>query len=196
MAAVYDSTRDLSEEKKQIALFWDDSPGKTGTPAGHWVGIMSNVAEQLRPDIYQAAEAYVLLSIAVADAFISCWEEKYRSNVVRPVTYIHRVIDPNWDAFLVTPPFPEYPSGHSVQSAAAATVLTSVFGDGVGFVDDVHLNIGQPARRFASFRAAANEAAISRLYGGIHYPMAIEHGITQGNCVGRKVLEQVQTRAR
>jgi hypothetical protein len=156
---------------------------------------MSNVVEQFDQDGYRAAEVYAVLSIAVADAFISCWEEKYRSMVIRPVTYIQRVIDPGWDPFLATPPFPEYSSGHSVQSAAAATVLEAMLGDSVSFEDDIHLNIGQPPRRFSSFRAAADEAAISRLYGGIHYPMAIANGISQGNCVGRRVLERLKTRS-
>ena len=192
--AVQRALDDSVDARKNTALYWDDSPGKTGTPAGHWVGIMSNVAEQQSLDAYRAAEVYAVLSIAVADAFISCWEEKYRSMVIRPVTYIRRVMDDDWDAFLVTPPFPEYSSGHSVQSAAAVTVLEALLGDSVPFVDDIHVSIGQAPRRFPSFRAAANEAAMSRLYGGIHYPMAIEHGITQGNCVGQRVLERVRTR--
>jgi len=192
--AVHRALSDSVDVRKNTALYWDDSPGKTGTPAGHWAGIMSNVAEQQSLDGYRAAEVYALLSIAVADAFISCWDEKFRSLVVRPVTYIRKFIDADWDAFLVTPPFPEYSSGHSVQSAAAATVLETMLGDSMPFVDDIHLSIGQAPRRFPSFRAAANEAATSRLYGGIHYAMAIENGITQGNCVGQKVLERVRTR--
>ena len=119
------------------------------------------------------------MSVAQADAFIGCWHTKYEYNVLRPITYIRRHIDPSWEPFIVTPPFPEYTSGHSMQSSAAATVLTSLLGD-VAFDDSTNLAIGHPVRRFQSFVAASNEAAISRLYGGIHYPMAIENGQEQG----------------
>lgn len=133
----------------------------------------------------EAAEAYALLGIAVADAFIGCWRVKYEHNLLRPITYIRATIDPGWgDPLpLVTPPFPEYTSGHSVQSAAAAAVLTARFGV-VPFVDHTHDARGFAPRAFASFEDAAAEAAISRLYGGIHYRAAIERGLTQGRCIG------------
>ena len=191
--AVYDVSKALTEDQWQIALFWADNPGQTGTPPGHWVSIMSQLVEQLHLDVDQAAEMFALTAVGMADAFISCWREKYRSHVVRPVTAIRRFIDPSWQTTLVTPPFPEYTSGHSVQSAAAAEVLTGLFGD-VPFSDNTHVSLGHPVKRFASFRAAAEEAAISRLYGGIHYPMAIDNGVAQGRCIGRKVIERVKTR--
>ena len=136
---------------------------------------------------------FVLATLAQADAFITCWRTKFDTNVLRPVTYIRRHIDPQWEPFIVTPPFPEYTSGHSVQSSAAATVLQTLLG-AVAFDDSTNLAIGHPVRRFNSFMEAADEAALSRLYGGIHYPMAIENGKAQGACIGRMVLERIKTR--
>jgi membrane-associated phospholipid phosphatase len=134
-----------------------------------------------------AAEAYAKVGIVLADSFIGCWNAKYEYNLLRPVTYIHERIDPNWNTLLNTPPFPEYPSGHSVQSGAVAAVLTDLFGDNYAFVDHTHEGRGFPPRSFASFTAFAEEAALSRLYGGIHYRRAIEAGLTQGECIGAQV---------
>jgi hypothetical protein len=124
--------------------------------------------------------------MAVADAFIACWGSKYRYNLVRPVTCIRAVIDPTWLPLLATPPFPEYTSGHSVQSAAAARVMTDLFGE-VPFTDHTHDERGLAPRAFDSFVQAAEEAAVSRLYGGIHFQPAIERGLEQGTCVGLAV---------
>jgi hypothetical protein len=131
----------------------------------------------------RAREAYAKLGIAVADAFVACWATKYEHNLLRPVTYIRKVIDPSWSTLLPTPPFPEYTSGHSVQSGAAARVLTDLFGD-VPFEDRTHEARGLPTRSSRSFQAAADEAAISRLYDGIHFRSAIARGLEQGACVG------------
>jgi len=130
----------------------------------------------------------------MADAFISCWHEKFSWSLIRPVTYIRRVIDPRWHTLISTPPFPEYTAGHAVQSGAAAGVLTALFGDRP-FADSTHVSIGRPVRRFASFRAAADEAAQSRLYGGLHYPISLQNGLAQGDCIARKVVERIKTRA-
>jgi hypothetical protein len=132
--------------------------------------------------------------VAQADAFIAIWHEKYRTNSIRPVTYIRRYIDPAWTPAIITPPFPEYPSGHSGQSAAAATVLTALLGP-VAFDDSTNLALGHAPRRYASFQAAADEAAESRLYGGIHFPMGNENGKVLGRCVGQVVLARLRTRA-
>jgi membrane-associated phospholipid phosphatase len=129
------------------------------------------------------------------DAFISVWDEKFRSEVIRPETVINDTIDRAWRPLLQTPPFPEYPSGHSVVSTAVAETLTSLFGDDFAFADDVETRFGLPVRSFSSFRQAAEEAAISRLYGGIHYPMAIEQGKVQGRALGTFIVASVQTRA-
>lgn len=190
---VYETDRALTDEQRQIALYWADNPGQTGTPVGHWLSIGSQIVDQLDLSIERAAEVFVLATLAQADAFIGCWRTKFDTHVMRPVTYIRRHIDPAWEPFIVTPSFPEYTSGHSVQSSAAATVLQTLLG-AVAFDDSTNLSIGHPVRRFESFLDAADEAALSRLYGGIHYPMAVENGKSQGACIGRKVLERVQTR--
>ena len=130
------------------------------------------------------AAALAKIGVAQADAFIACWATKYEYNLLRPVTYIKRHIDPKWEPLLITPPFPEYPSGHSAQSGAVATVLTAIFGDGFAFDDETHVDDGLAARSFPSFAAAATEAASSRLYGGIHYRFGNEAGLVQGACVG------------
>src|SRR5690606_19030531 len=177
-----------------IALFWSDDPGHTPTPSGHWLSILNQVLVHEEATLDVAAEAYAKLGIAMADAFITCWNTKFAYNVVRPISYIQTVIDPGWNTPdltdpVMTPPFPEYTSGHSVQSGAAATVLTGLFGDNYAFIDTTHEARGLSSRSFQSFYAAADEAAISRLYGGIHYRSAIELGLEQGKCVGERVLE-------
>ncbi|MEM1097006.1 MAG: vanadium-dependent haloperoxidase [Bacteroidota bacterium] len=191
--AVYDKSQDLSAEEIEVARYWADCPGQTGTPPGHWVQIMRQLVEQYELDMEQTIEMYGLTGIGLQDAFISCWEEKYRSNLVRPITYIQEMWDPNWQTVVVTPPFPEYTSGHSVVSGTAAQLLTHLFGDRP-FVDRTHAWLGFGDRSFDSFNEAAIEAADSRLYGGIHYPMAIDLGIDQGRCVANNIIGAVQTR--
>ena len=135
----------------------------------------------------KAAETYAKLGIAVSDAFIACWDTKFRFNLLRPVTCIQQLIDPAWLPLLTTPPFPEYTSGHSVQSGAAFGVLADVFGDRYSFDDHTHDSRGLAPRHFDSFSEAADEAAISRLYGGIHFRPAIELGLQQGRCIADAV---------
>jgi hypothetical protein len=188
---VYETVGQLSEEQREIALFWADDPGKTPTPPGHWISILNQVINVHNHSLDVAAEAYARLGIALADAFIFCWYEKYQYNLIRPISFIQQVIDATWNTPevtdpVITPPFPEYPSGHSVQSGAAAIVLTSLFGE-VVFTDRTHEARGLPARSFYSFWEAAEEAAISRLYGGIHYRAAIDFGVEHGRCIGEKV---------
>ena len=203
---VYTIGRDLTPEQRAIASFWDCNPyalhtrghamfaTKKITPGGHWMGIAAIASRQHGDTVAGAVEAYLRTSLALADGFISVWDEKYRSRLVRPETVINEHIDEDWAPLLQTPPFPEYSSGHSVISAAAAEALTALYGDGVAFVDSTEIPYGLPARPFASFRQAAEEAAISRLYGGIHYRMAAERGITQGRGVGGLHVERVRTR--
>jgi len=191
---VYDVGRALTDAQRQTVLYWADNPGQTGTPVGHWLAIGSQLVHQRRLSAEQAAEMFVLVTIAQADAFIAIWHEKYRTNSIRPVTYIRRYIDPTWTPAIITPPFPEYPSGHSGQSAAAATVLTALLGP-VAFDDSTNLALGHAPRRYPSFQAAADEAAESRLYGGIHFPMGNENGKVLGRCVGQMVLARLRTRA-
>ncbi len=140
----------------------------------------------------QTAASYAVTSIALFDGFISCWDEKFRSNLIRPETYINAHINERWRPILQTPPFPEYTSGHSVISTAAATVLTHMFGEQFQFDDVTEVDFGLPVRSFSSFSAAAQEAAISRMYGGIHYRAAIEVGQLQGRMIGKKVIDKVR----
>lgn len=181
---VYDVTRSLTEEQQLIARYWSDDPMLTSTPPGHWISILLQIAERDALPLERRADALARLGVTLADAFIGCWHTKFEFDLLRPVTYIRRVIDPKWEPLLNTPPFPEYPSGHSTQSGAAATVLTALFGDGFAFTDATHVDDGLPERSFPDFHAAAQEAAISRLYGGIHFRAAIERGVEQGVCIG------------
>ncbi|MFT6959677.1 MAG: hypothetical protein ACJA17_000771 [Polaribacter sp.] len=201
---VYDLTNEIKEkgavsEEIKIALFWDCNPfvtinkghfmfaSKKITPGAHWIGICKIAAQKTNSDFSKTVFAYTKTSIAIADGFISCWDEKYSSNLVRPETLINKFIDADWTPVLQTPPFPEYTSGHSVVSGAAAEVLTDIFGDNFSFEDTTELRFGLPTRSFSSFKNAAKEAAVSRIYGGIHYNAAIEEGLTQGIKIGEKI---------
>src|SRR5262245_7056919 len=184
---VYNAVNHLTPEQRAIAIFWSDDPGVTATPPGHSSSIATQVLRAERASLMAAAETYLKVGLAVGDAFVACWNAKYRYNLLRPVTYIRNLIDPAWAPILNTPPFPEYPSGHSVQSGAAATVLADLFGARYSFVDHTHDERGLPARGFDSFGHAAQEAALSRLYGGIHFRPAIELGLRQGEVIGRAV---------
>ena len=194
----------LTPGQRLIANYWDCNPfflntqghmnfaSKKLSPGGHWLAIAGQAARQTNADLLKTSAAYFLTAIALFDGFISCWDDKYRYNVIRPETYINAHLDESWKPLLQTPPFPEYPSGHSVISTASAVVLTQLFGAAVSFTDSAEVPYGLPVRRFASFTQAANEAGISRLYGGIHYREAIENGQRQGQQVGEQVLRKVQ----
>lgn len=184
----------LTREQREIAQFWVDTPGESGTPAGHWVLIANQLIDVLGLKLDRAAMMYGLLNIALGDAFISAWSLKYQVNLLRPETYINQYIDPRWNPLIESPGFPEYPSGHSVVSGAAAEVLTQMFGQ-VAFTDRSSRRHGLPERSFTSFEAAAYEAAISRIYGGIHFREAVENGLRQGRCVGQHVLNYVLLRS-
>lgn len=181
---VYDTGKSLTDEQKLIARFWSDDAMLTPTPAGHWISIVMQIAERDAMPVEIISAALAKLGVAQADAFISCWSTKFKYNLLRPVTYIKRHIDKAWEPLLITPPFPEYTSGHSCQSGAASTVLTAVFGDDFAFDDATHEDEGLPVRSFASFNSAAEEAAMSRMYGGIHFRFGNENGLTQGRAVG------------
>lgn len=181
---VYDTSRALTDEQRLIARFWSDDPMLTPTPAGHWIAIVLQIADRDALPVEVISSTLAKLGVAQADAFISCWSTKFKYNLLRPVTYIKRHIDPAWEPLLITPPFPEYTSGHSTQSGAASTVLTSVFGEGFAFDDETHVDEGFEPRSFPSFAAAAEEAAISRLYGGIHFRFGNQAGLDQGRAVG------------
>ncbi|MEO0525865.1 MAG: vanadium-dependent haloperoxidase [Bacteroidota bacterium] len=206
---VYDISMEITSkgdesEEIEIAQFWDCNPyvsttrghlmfaTKKITPGAHWIGITKIASRKTNSDFDTTVFAYTKTSIAIADAFISCWDEKYRSNLIRPETLINQHIDENWQPILQTPPFPEYTSGHSVVSGAAATALTDVFGDNFAFDDDTEVAYGLPIRSFTSFNKAADEAAISRMYGGIHYRAAVEVGVKQGRDLGAFMLNKLK----
>jgi len=206
---VYDISNEITargdeSEEVAIAQFWDCNPyvsvtrghlmfaTKKISPGAHWIGIAKIACRKTNSDFDDTVFAYAKTSIAIADAFISCWDEKYRSNLIRPETLINEYIDDSWEPVLQTPPFPEYTSGHSVVSGAAAVALTDIFGEDFAFDDDTELKYGLPVRSFSSFREAADEAAISRMYGGIHYRKAVEVGVKQGRDLGHFVVGHLQ----
>jgi hypothetical protein len=184
----------LTPEQKIIADYWSDGPA-TGTPPGHWIAIVSQLASHDGLSLTAAAEAYVRVGLAVHDAFIGCWHGKYAYNLQRPVTYINDHIDQSWRPYLVTPGFPSYASGHSTQSGAVAHVLSDLFGR-KRFTDTTHTDHGlvppQAPRTFDSFEDAAAEAAVSRLYGGIHFAFDNDHGLASGHCIGQAILDRVR----
>ncbi len=198
---VYTVSKQISASQDTIAHYWDDNPfvtehkghfmfaTKKTTPGGHWMGIISILCKQAKADEIKTARVYALTSSAIFDGFISCWDEKYRSRMVRPITVIREYIEANWTSFLQTPPFPEYTSGHSVITAAAATVLTQLFGENISFHDTTELEYLGLQRSFLSIKQAADEAGISRLYGGIHCRSAIEEGKKQGQQVGNLYID-------
>ena len=196
---VYNIDKNLTEEQMEIARYWDDNPfviehsghmmfgNKKITPGGHWMGITAIASKQSGADAVTTAKAYAYTAIALYDAFISCWDEKYRSNYIRPVTVINELIDDTWLPYLQTPPFPEYTSGHSTITASAATVLTHIFGENFAFQDTSDLRYIGMQRHFNSFNEAAAEASISRVYGGIHYRFSVDTGAEMGKKIGMYV---------
>lgn len=185
MVEVYETVNDATQAQRDIALFWADGGG-TVTPPGHWIAILNQLTDSGDVKLDVSCEAYAKLGVAVGESFISCWRAKYIHNLLRPITCIQNRLSPSWVPLFATPPFPEYPSGHSTQSGAAAEVLTAMFGH-MPFNDHTHDAVPYATRSFSSFYDAANEAAISRLYGGIHFRSAIEDGLQQGTCIGEKV---------
>ncbi len=197
---VYEVTRELTSEQKEIAAFWDCNPFavefsghvmiglKKISPGGHWIGITGIASLQSKLSFVQAVRVHTYVALTLHDAFISCWDEKYRSDRIRPETAINKLIDKEWRPLLQTPPFPEYTSGHSVISTASAEMLTYLFGEDFRFTDTSEEYFGLEPRSFNSFREACNEAAISRLYGGIHYRDACEDGQDQGRNIGKYIV--------
>lgn len=200
MDTVYQKGIHLSNDEKEIAAFWDCNPFaledqghlKVGlkkiSPGAHWMGIAGIACAQQRLSFDSSMEIHFLLAITLTDAFITCWDEKYKTNRIRPETAIRLYIDPQWKPFLQTPPFPEYLSGHSVISGASSVILSHYFGESFSFKDSVEQAFGLPPRNFKSFRQAAAEAAVSRFYGGIHFPDANINGLKQGENIGEDIL--------
>src|SRR6056300_489498 len=202
---VFEVTNNLDEEQINIAKFWDCNPYVTHhkghamfatkkiTPGGHWMGITAIATRKAKSSFDETINAFTNVTISLFDGFISCWDEKWDTLIVRPETLINQYYDEEWLPLLQTPPFPEYTSGHSVISRAAAVTLTDLYGANFKFTDTTELAYGLPERSYTSFFHASEEAAISRLYGGIHYMMAISEGVEQGQKVGDYIVNQIQT---
>ncbi len=191
---VYDIGNGLTDDQKLSARFWSDDPMLSSTPPGHWIAIAVYLIERDAMPTGRAAGLMAVLGVAMADAFIGCWQTKYAFNLIRPVSFIKRHIDPKWETLLVTPPFPEYPSGHATVSGAAAVVLTQMLGEDFAFDDPTHEPDDLPVRSFTSFWQAAEDAAMSRVYGGIHYRFSSEGGLAQGRCIAAYATK-LRTRA-
>ena len=196
---MYNTCTHLSKEQVLIAKYWDDNPfviqhsghamfaNKKITPGGHWIGITAIACKKTHASAVKTAQAYALTAIALYDAFICCWQDKYTTQYIRPVTVINEKINHGWLPLLQTPPFPEYPSGHSDISAASSTILTHLFGENFAFQDTSDLHYIGMKRDFASFKKASDETSISRYYGGIHYLNSVNKGAEQGKAVGEYI---------
>ena len=201
MMEVYDIAKNLDTARKATALYWDDNPNVSVnighlnyfihkiSPGGHWIMIAQQACIKKNVTITKAAQVYALTAIAIFDAFISCWDEKYKTNLIRPITIINRLVDKNWSPYIQTPPFPEFTSGHSVTSNSAATILTALLGDDFEFTDNTEIPFGNKPRTFRSFYAVSLESSTSRVYGGIHYPVTARISVEQGKSIGRHVLK-------
>ena len=194
----------LTKDQKHIADFWDDNPFKLNvvghvsyatkkfSPAGHWMNIVGIGTQNKKSDFNETVSIYAEASIALFDGFISCWEVKFKTNYLRPETVITKFIDENWRPYIQTPPFPEYTSGHAVISAATAEVLSARIGENVALKDTSENEFGIAERSFKSFRDAAKEAGMSRVYGGIHYVNSCNVGTAQGQKIGKLVVEKLK----
>jgi hypothetical protein len=201
MMQTYIIGKKLDTLQKATALYWDDNPNVSVnighlnyfvhkiSPGGHWLMIAQQACVQKNIPLTKSALVYTLTAIGIFDGFISCWDEKYRSNLIRPITIINRMVDKNWVPYIQTPPFPEFTSGHSVVSNSAATILTTLLGNNFSFTDKTEIPFGQGTRTFNSFYEAALQSSSSRIYGGIHYPETARISVLQGKAVGNNVLK-------
>jgi PAP2 superfamily len=203
---IKNAIENLTDEQKHIADFWDDNPFKLNvsghimygtkkfSPPGHWESIVGIAAKKAKADYATTVYAYAKTSIALFDAFIQCWDAKYTYNTARPETVINKLLDPNWQPYLQTPPFPEYTCGHSTCSSAAAEALASVFGDNFGYTDTTELEFGIKSRSYKSFRDAAEENNWARFYGGIHFHHSCIISTELGRKVGDLVVSKLKMR--
>jgi hypothetical protein len=205
--AVKNAVDSLTDEQKHIAEFWDDLGGKLNvvghiqfvtkkfSPPGHWMNIVGIASQKAKASFRKTVAAYTLTSICMFDGFIQCWDEKFRSNMVRPETVINKYIDQDWRPYLQTPPFPEYTCGHSTVSSAAAEALTKMYGENFNYTDTSELEFGIANRSFTSFKQASDENNMARFYGGIHFHpsclVSTEYGKRVGSfIVGKLKLEK------
>ena len=208
LLANYNSGKPFPADSLDIAAYWDCNPFalqdgghmlvglKKISPGAHWMGITGIACGKAGKSFNETLKIHTYVALVLMDGFIVCWDEKFRSNRIRPETAIRKYKDPHWKPLLQTPPFPEYPSGHSTISAAAAVVLTNNLGDDFQYTDTIEVKFGLPARKFSSFNVAANEAAVSRFYGGIHFMDAIVNGQEQGTNVAMHFLSVIKNRRR
>lgn len=193
--AVYEQEKALTQSQKEAAVWWGDDPDETVTPPGHSYYLATLAIKKVNPSLIQCAETYAKVGMGVADAFINCWKWKYQFFTERPNTYITEHIDPMWESFWPDPPFPAFPSGHAIQAAATATVLTKLYGDTFAFTDDTHKgrkrdglrNTDFKPRHYNSFWEVANETADSRFYGGIHTHLDNNAGLEKGKEIGENI---------
>lgn len=198
---VYEKGKTISPEQQSIVFFWDDNPFeivqkghlqyaiKKVSPAGHWLDIARTALDSAHSAAPLRSRTYALVALAMADAVYAAWDAKYTYAVLRPETYINAHIDADWRPLIPSPPFPEYPSGHSCVSAAAATILTHIFGPDFDFTDASETQFDLPARSFTSFMEAAQEAGISRFYGGIHFLPSVDAGAELGKRIAEEHLK-------
>lgn len=203
---IHDIVKNLTPWQDSTAWYWDDNPFKLEvsghfmfgrkkiSPGGHWMNIASHANRKAGSDIMKSTETYVKVACALADGFIACWNAKYRYNLIRPESYINKYMDPDWRPLIQTPPFPEHPSGHSTISGAAAAALTSMYGENFAFSDSTEMEFGIPPRTFKSFEEAANQAGMSRMYGGIHFRNGNLSGLKTGGEIGRYIAQKLHTR--
>lgn len=194
----------LTKEQAFIADFWDDNPFKLNvsghlmfgtkkfSPPGHWMGIVGIAAKKAKADFNTTVYAFAKTGIAFFDAFIQCWNIKYRYNTVRPETVINKYFDANWRPHLQTPPFPEYTCGHCYISASSAEALTSIFGDNFAYTDTTETEFGIPPRSYTSFRQAADEVKDSRFYGGIHFRYSTITSHEMGEKIGSFIVNKLK----
>lgn len=196
----------LTPEEKHIADFWDDNAFKLNvvghvmyatkkfSPVGHWMNIVGIASSNKQYDFDRTVSIYAESSIAIFDSFISCWHSKYTYNYIRPETVINKFMDPDWRPYIQTPPFPEYTSGHAVISSSVATILENKIGPNTAFRDTSEIEFGIAPLTFGSFREAADQAARSRVLGGIHFSNSCKVGTRQGREIGELVLKKLKFR--
>ena len=201
---VYQQSVRADTTQHSIALFWDCNPNITRSaghftyfihkvsPGGHWIRITGQALKNLNMDESRSAQVYTMVAIGLFEGFLCSWSDKYTYNSQRPETYINKLIEPKWRPYIETPPFPEYPSAHSVISSTTATLLTALIHQPYAFNDSSEMYINLPLRHFDSFRQASDEASVSRFYGGIHFMEALNNGIEQGNRIGNYILQKLK----
>jgi hypothetical protein len=201
---LYEASTHLTAEEKKIAAFWDCNPFalhpagharsfvKKISPGGHWMSIAEIACKRKKKSLQESSDVLSLLSLTLFDGFIQTWKMKYTFNTLRPETFIQQTgMNPVWQPFIQAPPFPEFPSGHAVVSMASANILTYYFGENFAYTDDTESMFGLASRDFRSFKDAAKEAGISRVYGGIHYPSSCAKGEEIGATIATAILKLV-----